>query len=250
MKTGIIYIAFGEKCDRLAAHCVGYSRGFSKLPITVFTNIVTHKRDSRWNSVPNVDFLFFDLPVEQNRQIKTTMNKYAPYDFNIYMDADSIIQDNSFDSTIEKLAASGHDLLFNHFAEYPYADGKFQNIYLRALNQFGCTMPLQIYNGAFIGFAVNERTDHFFSTWNRFWREFGAEREMPPLACAINKGEMLLVARLPDGFFVPDHRDDKSVVQHNYNQDFHSRVGVEYIGLHQTKYGVNDYGFTNIKEQQ
>jgi len=247
MKTGLLYVSFGSNCDRLLAYCVAYSRQFTKLPICVLTNITESQRDAKWRDVDNIEFIYFDLPTESNRQIKTTMNQYAPFDYNIYMDADSFIWKVWFDDVIQMVLSTSPDIVFNHFCDYPYADGRFQNIYLRALRQFGCEMPLRVYNGAFIGFKKNANTDKFFLTWNMLWKEFGAQREMPPLACAVQKVKELKINCLPPLFFCPDGRNDDSVVQHNYGEDFYSRIGVEPIALsHQATYETNAYGFTQL----
>lgn len=247
MKIGLIYVAFGSGCDKLAAHCVAYSRKYTQIPITVLTNIPAHLRSTKWQSVSNIEFKYFDMPVGQNRHIKTTLPEHSPYDYTIYMDADSIIQKEGFDELITSMAELGPDLILNHFCTYPYPDKKFQNIYLRAFKKFECAGPLLVYNGAFIGFKNTENAKLFFSTWHKYWKEFGAQREMPPLACAINNLPLVTVMDLPAGFFCPDHKDDNATVQHNYHEDFYSRIGTDPIELAQASYGVDDYKFTVVE---
>lgn len=247
MKIGLIYVAFGVGCDKLAAHCIAYSRKYTVLPITVLTNITEAERDAKWKEVDNIEFKHFNLPLGDNRKIKTSLPDYTPYDYTVYLDADSIIQKEGFDEQIEMLAELGTDLLLNHFCTYPYADKKFQNIYLRAYKQFECYGPLEVYNGAFIGFKNNEFAKLFFYRWNKYWQEFGAQREMPPLACAINNLPLVTVLNLPTGFFCPDHKDDNATVQHNYHQDFYDRIGCATIELAQAAYGVDDYKFTVVE---
>jgi hypothetical protein len=241
---GLVYVAFGKECDRLAAHCIGFSRQYTKLPILVLSNIPPGQRDTRWQSIEGVTFHFIDLQVDANREIKTTVYKWTDFDFSIYMDADSFIQKPTFDKTMKWLISKEPDIILNHYVEYPYEDGRFQNIYLRALNQFGAKMPLQIYNGAFIGFKKNNRTTTFFDTWNRYWREFGSQREMPPLACAINRQSNLKTINLPFGFFAGHEKNNDAVVQHNYWNDFFQRLGIEPIQMAVAKYRPDDYSFT------
>jgi len=244
MTIGILYIAFGENCDYVAAHCVAYSRKYTKLPITVLTNLTA--RNPRWNSIEDVTFRYFALQTSDNRLLKTSMVVYSPYDFTIYLDADSIIQNEGFDEKMYELIGNSPNLILNHFCEYPYQDGRFQNIYLRALRKFNCDMPLDIYNGAFIGFSKETIVFDFFNLWKELWLQFGAQREMPPLACAINLMKGLKIERLPQNFFSPDSKNDDSVVQHNYHQDFWKRIGCKPKELFQAKYEVGDYGFTKI----
>lgn len=244
MTVGIVYIVFGYACNNVAAHCIKYSRKFTKLPITVIQNI--SQKVNLWNTIPNIDYITMDLPISENREIKTRLIKYTPYDFTIYLDADSIIQDERFDEEVLKMIEQQPDLILNHFCTYPYPDGNFQNIYLRALKQFECEMPLKVYNGAFIGFAKNITTKLFFGTWNTFWDTFGRQREMPPLSCAINKIPSLSICELPANFFSPDTKNDKAAVQHNYHADFWARIGCEPMELSAAHYEVGDYGFTKI----
>lgn len=246
MKIGLIYVAFGAGCDKLAAHCVSYSIKYTKLPICVLTNIPEAERDAKWKEVDNIEFKYFNLPLGDNRQIKTSLPDHTPFDYTVYLDADSIIQKEGFDEQITTSAELGTDLLLNYFCTYPYEDKRFQNIYLRAFKQFGCAGPLEVYNGAFIGFKNNVNAKLFFGQWNKYWREFGAQREMPPLACAINSLPLVTVLNLPLGFFCPDHRDDKATVQHNYHEDFYQRIGCPPIELAQARYGVDDYKFTVV----
>ena len=243
METGLIYVVFGDQCDRMAAHCVAYSRQYTKLPICILSNLKEEDRDKKWQEIENIDFKYMDLPLQQNRQIKTGLSDHSPFDYTIYLDADSIIQKDSFDQEILEMVDKDHDLILNHFCDFP-DEGKFQNIYLRALKQFGCTMPLSVYNGAFIGFKKGENANNFFSTWNRLWKEFGAQREMPPLACTINKLPEIRVLKLRLGFFSPDVKNENCVVQHNYHDDFWQRIGISPVMLHQAAFSSDDYRFT------
>lgn len=246
MKVGIVYVAFGENCDIVASHCISYSRKYTSLPITVFTNIETSRRNKKWKEVKGIDFCYLNIMLEDNRLVKLSMNIKTPYDFTIYLDADSIIQKPGFDEEILKIIRTNPDLILNHFCTFPYPDGNFQNIYLRAVKKFECTTPLKVYNGAFIGFNKNLSVDIFFETWKELWQKFGAQREMPPLACAINKLTLLDIYNLPDNFFCPDSKNENAIVQHNYNADFWDKIGCQPTQLSAAHYELGDYSFTKI----
>ncbi len=255
---GLIFVVFGNECDRMAAHCVAYSRQYTKLPITILSNLNEYERNVKWKEIDNIDFIHIDLPLEQNRQVKTTLPKYTPYEKTLYLDADSIIQHKDFDEKIIEMFNEETDLILNLFCTYPYLDNRFQNIYLRAVEQFNCTMPLEVYNGAFIGFKKGITSEIFFELWNHLWIQFGSQREMPPLACAINKLQsnyystieepLLTITKLPEDFFAPDSRNDASFVQHNYHQDFFQRIGTEPVELAHANHHQDDYGFTQLYE--
>lgn len=246
MTIGIIIVSFGVECDKIASHCVAYSRQFTNLPITIITNVDRHRRHKKWDEVKDIDFIQSTEPTHNNRKIKTTIIEYTPYDYSIYMDADSIIQKPEFDEEILKMIEDTPDLILNHFCTYPNSENKFQNIYLRASKHFECEDPLLVYNGAFIGFANNERTKEFFTKWNKYWMDFGWQREMPPLSCAVNKMTELSICILPDNFFCPDHKNEDAVVQHNYNDDFWTKIGHCFVELPQAHFQEGDYGFTEI----
>jgi len=246
MKIGIVYVVYGGNCDIVASHCISYSRKYTRLPITVLTNIEKGRRNNKWANCADIDFIYSDDPTENNRLVKLTMNKKTPYGFTIYLDADSIIQNDGFDEEILKMIEATPDLILNHFCTYPYPGGGFQNIYLRAMRQFECEPPLKVYNGAFIGFRGNGRTERFFNTWLGAWLKFGAQREMPPLACAVSKSPELNIYTLPDNFFSPDAKNENAIVQHNYNADFWDKIGCEPTQLSLTHHEKDDYGFTTI----
>jgi len=244
--TGLIYVVFGDKFDYLAAHTIAYSRQFTRLPITVITNIAEGARDKKWREVDGIDFVYVDMPVEENREIKTTIIERSPYENTLYMDADSIIQNECFDSDIERYFKEDFDLLLNYYCCNPTEDNKFQNIYLRAFNQFGCNGRMKVYNGAIIGFRKTDAANELFTKWNGYWKEFGKEREMPPLACAIMNTN-LKVAEFDKGFFYSDYYLDTSIVQHNSNDcKFWDKIKAESIPVPITPHREDDYNFTQL----
>ena len=85
MKIGIIYVAFGAACDRLAAHCIAYSRKYTNLPICVLTNISVAERDAKWDEIENIEFKHFNLPLSANRQIKTSLPDHTPFEVLAYV---------------------------------------------------------------------------------------------------------------------------------------------------------------------
>ncbi len=174
--TGLIFVVFGEQFDYLAAHAMAYTRQFTKLPIHVISNLPANHRHPKWKEVADIDFTYIDLPTEENREIKTTIVNYTPFENTLYLDADSIIQHESFDADIEKYFSGDFDIIVNWFCSFPTPDNRFQNIYLRAYKQFECEGVMNVYNGAIIGFKKTDKASELFNRWNGYWKDFGKQR--------------------------------------------------------------------------
>ncbi len=216
MSKGLLYISFGEGCDRLAAHAVAYSRQFTDLPICILTNI--KERDSKWDEVPNVFFIEVDGELRDNRDYKTQMNKHSPFDETIYLDCDSVIQKPGIENVFTTIG--NKDVLLNLLI-YWHRTSKIIKLYREAMKETGTGLPLSVYNGAFICFKKNCRVDNFFLKWNSYWKASGGGREMPALACAIKQSshdlEIVEVQQDIHEFFAPDYHNEKCVVQHKYS---------------------------------
>lgn len=229
MNRGILYVSFGKSCNMMAAHTIAYSRRFTDLPICVLTNV--ENRDKKWNNIPDVSFIEVEGKIEENRDFKTRMNEYTPFDETLYIDCDSVIQNLGIEEVFECL--SSYDMVLNLL--YTWTKGeKIIRLYRNALRTTGNSLPLLIYNGAFICFKKNSRIDEFFSIWNKNWKITGSGREMPALACSI-KETGIKVEAIRTGFFSPDYYKPESIVQHNYNPagkvDFWRRFDIPHVYL-------------------
>lgn len=217
MTRGIIYIAFGSEYDKLTAHTVYQSRKNTDLPFCILTNIKEESRSIKWVEVSSVCFKYIDLHNNMNRDIKTRMNEYSPFDETLYLDCDSIIRNKGIEKVFDDL--KDNDLVLNLFLYWKVGD-KLLRIYKKSLLKVKADLPLSVYNGAFICFQKrNQKIQEFFPLWNKFWKANGSGREMPALACAIKKSIELKTVKLPKGFFCPDTYDPECIVQHNYNSN-------------------------------
>jgi hypothetical protein len=173
---GIVYIAFGHEYEKLAARTIPYSRRFTKLKMTLFTNLPERRRKGKY---PGVNVIFLKMKDNQNREVKTQLYRYTPYDRTLYMDVDAVIQREG----IEKIFGFEEDVVLNPYLRWGKGS-KILNIYHRAFKMFGVSLPVTIYNGAFILFK-RRKTANFFNLWNKYWIKFGKGREMPCLCCAV-----------------------------------------------------------------
>jgi len=215
MSNGLLYVAFGEKFDKMAAKTIAYSQQFTDLPMTVLTNITD--RCDRWEKTKNINFIEIKDRTGNNRNYKTTMINYSPYDKTIYMDVDSVIQQRGLEKAFDKL--EGNDLLLNIYGQWV---GMVPLSYYRAvMGKLGVSVPIIIYYGAFIGFCKTERAQRFFENWNANWKKSGIRREMPSLACTVKKMPELRLVRIGNTAKIFTWRLQRGFcVQHEYGARF------------------------------
>jgi hypothetical protein len=182
MNRGIVYIAFGEEYDRLAAHTVAYSRQFISCPITVLSNVKT--RDKKWTEIPDINFIDLDIPTEQNRRVKIELYKYTPYDETIYLDVDSVVTKPGIEKMFDGLKEN--DIVFQQHTFWK-SGKRYYKIYAETMKQFGVSLPLCVCLGGFWAFKNTEGTKSFFKQWILNWIETGKGRDMPSMACAIKQ---------------------------------------------------------------
>jgi hypothetical protein len=183
-ERGICYIAFGENCDTIAAHTVALSAKNTSLPITVITNV--EKCHPKWDKTQGINFIYVNMPIEKNREIKTQLYKYTPYDETLYIDCDSVIAKQGIEKIFDHF--NGNDLILQAYGTRPWiSENKFYRIYRDTAKKLDCHLPLNIYVGGIFVFRKSETTKKFFDTWNEYWNIMGCGRDMPSLACTMQK---------------------------------------------------------------
>lgn len=177
MDKGIVYIAFGTEYDRLAAHTIAFSKKFLSLPVSVMTNM--RDRHKKWEDIPDIDFIFLDLPTDDNREIKTRLYKYTPYEQTIYLDCDCVVIKPGLEKILERLQEK--ETVFQHYGKWR----EQQKYYSRAAKILNTFPPTPVFLGGFWAFRKTPAVEKFFDTWHDYWIATGRGRDMPGLACAI-----------------------------------------------------------------
>ena len=219
MTQGILYVVFGKEYEQMATTCMKHSRKNTDLPFHVLTNI--RNRSIEWNYIKNVTFQVFDMPTSENRHVKTTAIHYTPFDETLMIDADSVIQHEPDFTYLDEMA----DIVLNRLFHWKVGD-KIVRLYANCFKQFYVSLPIDIYNGAFIMFKQNMNTVKFFELWHKYWVGFGKGREMPCLASAVQKSG-IHVRILPFEHFAPEHLIPHAVVQHmckGFNEKFATKT--------------------------
>lgn len=184
---GIIFIVFGKDYDRIAAHTIAMSRQFINCSISVITNLT--ERNKKWDEVKDINFIYVNLPDNKNREIKTQLYKYSPYDETIYSDCDCVFTKNGIEKLFDLF---GDNNLILQLNKMPcWEDGKrYFKIYRDTAIKFGISLPLNIYQGAIFAFKKDNDTISFLDLWNEYWLHMGGGRDMPSLACAVKNSSI------------------------------------------------------------
>jgi len=186
---GIIFLVFGEEFYKMAMKTISYSRKYTDIPFKILTNI----RINEFDSIDNTRVEYMDMATRDNRQVKTTMINYSPFDRTIYMDCDAIIQKKGIENVFDML--DNRDIMLNLYGIW--RDSRQSLSYYRiTMDRLRINYPIEIYYGAIIGFNKTDAAKTFFSNWNNNWRKSGIRRDMPALACTIKKMPTLKIKKL------------------------------------------------------
>jgi len=207
MTRGHLYIAFGIEYDKATAFSVATLRKHSTLPVCVLTNV--KKRHPKWKECDNVKFVFMESADRDNRDVKTRMVNFTPYDESLYTDSDTLILSNKF--------ALAFDVLKNCDIAFPYYPGKQSAqrlatpIYREALAKFKVKDIPLVYQGGVCVFRRNDAVKKFFALWNEYWK-VDRFRDMPPLVAAVHNVHGVAIGLLSQNYGFP-HSD---IIQHFY----------------------------------
>lgn len=204
---GILYVAFGTEYDKQAAYSAVAARRFSKLPICVLTNV--RKHDQKWQQVSDVTFKHFAREDSDNRDIKTSMWKYSPFNKTMYTDTDTAIQSSKYEEAFDLLGFC--DLAFPYHGTWNEGE-KVTRLYRMAMDMFKVEKPLVVYQGGVCIFNKTEGTQKLFALWNQYWDKFGRGREMMCLACAAKNVVGTSIGMLDKDYGFPESK----VIQHFY----------------------------------
>jgi hypothetical protein len=204
---GIVYIVLGEGFDTIASHAMALSRRFIPVSISVITNI--KNRNKKWDESSDINFIYLDVPINKNRELKTLIYKYTPYDETLYLDADAVIVKNGIEKIFDHF--SGNDLILQANAMSCWKeDDRYFKLYRDTVKKLGCSLPINIFQGAIFAFKKNSATQTFFDKWNEYWKITGSGRDMPAFCCAVQSTKISysLVTLKEHKFFIFGNKPD------------------------------------------
>lgn len=193
MSRGIVVIAVGEEYQKIADACIKVSRNFTDLPFCII-----REQD-------------VGIEVEDNRVLKLQLHKYTPFDETLFIDADSLIQKPGVEEVFGQLENS--DVAMRLYDLWLPGD-KVLRVYKQAMKTLGCRLPISIWQGGMWCFRKGETANRLFNVWYSFWNTMGRGRDMPSLACAVQKLGIMVKA-IPPHLIAAETLEEDAVIQHN-----------------------------------
>jgi len=219
---GILYVAFGNEYDKMAAHCLAYSRRYTSIPMTVITNLNNDQRHVKWKEVDNIEFKIIPESQDLNRKVKTSLNLYTPYDKTLYLDCDTIIQKKGIEDVFNYI--NNNSVTLNIYGRWN-SEKKICGLYKRALIKNNVSLPINVYYGALTGFGKSDKIDNFFNMWNKCWIDSGSGRDMPALACAVKKSGINVIELSNKNRVFTWIIRPEFTIQHEYGRHLRRLVG-------------------------
>ena len=221
MKKGLLYVMFGKEYDRMAAYSIAYSRRFTNLPICILTNLKEEERDEKWNEI-DIEFKYIPLPVEKNRDVKTRMIWYSPFDLTMYIDCDSVIRRIGVEKVFDTLG--NKDMLVQKYKTFKKGQ-KVLYRYKKMMKQVGVGLPMNRYLGGFMVFRKNPRVYDFFNLWNKYYKK-GTGADMPAFCCAIKNSKLFIKVIFNENKIFAVHKRGGFVIQHNFKGELNEDFGI------------------------
>lgn len=221
MKRGILMVAFGPGMVQMAEYAINRAREHTNLPFAVGCNKTEDV--ALLQGYKDVYPRLFKLAQSNNRRAKLSAFHWTPFEETLMLDCDSFIQNPGIEEAFELL--SHVDILLNLNFRWEIGE-KVVRIYFEAMKKTGVTLPLDVYNGAFIGFRKTQGAERFFKKWVEIWKQLGCHREMPALNCALRKCGHVDLAVAPSHIFEPTYKRPEAIVQHCYGGTFWDDIKV------------------------
>lgn len=201
---GIVYIAYGDRARQAVARAVKSAREFTQLPIAVVGDI-----DPR---IDGVQFIGYDSE-QTGRMAKLNLDTLSPYEYTLYLDADTRIKSRDICRGFSALAA-GYDVAMAHSENQGSEFLSHSTLSDREQTRvaLGNPDPLQLQAGV-IFFARNEYTSELWSQWRTEWRDAGGGQDQGALLRALDKAPLKLWVLSLDW-----NSRNGSIVEHHFGE--------------------------------
>jgi len=177
-ERGVVYVAYGERARLALRLAVKSLLEKVNLPVTVIGD-----HDPR---IPGVEFVRFDSE-STGRWAKLNMDTLSPYDYTLYLDADTRVMSADIEQGFTALYA-GYDLAISpsenqESAFLAHSSPRDRDATRAALFN---PDPLQLQAGMLF-IANNENTAALFSEWRNEWTAAGGGQDQGALLRALDK---------------------------------------------------------------
>ena len=225
--VGLIYMAFGKKAPaHVRKSAITLSRLGTSYPVTVFSD---HKAEypQHFETVIWEGQSPYDQAIKHKRfrfragRVKPLVCKAAPYDINLYVDADTHfiqpIESSFFDLDQYDICLTEENLTIGQLYNKKFAGWEINIIERDTTIQELGTADLPFINSGVMFFRSNRRTAKLFSDWHTEWMRFQEWDEQLALMRAIRKQPELKVKYLSPIWNDPALHDD-TIIWHNYGR--------------------------------
>lgn len=216
---GVVYIAFGHLYLAMALFSISTLRRKNcDLPVMIITNMdVDFGRLDFWSDARDI-VKIINIDAKQNREIKTDLYKYVPFDRAAYIDADTYIL-NNFDNVWTFLDYFDIALKLNPIKQKKAGKGD-QLI----LNSSTYVRDVPHFNSGVIFFKKSEKTKNFFALWSKSFREGNVPYDQVSLVDSIFKCEARVLPLTADWNYFPDWRYYAGKVKSPYIVHYTNRI--------------------------
>ncbi|MGF1743157.1 hypothetical protein L4C34_19285 [Vibrio profundum] len=198
---GVVYIAFGHLYLTMALFSISTLRRKNRtLPVMIITNLdVEFKKLSFWSDSRDISKII-NLDTRKNREIKTDLYKYVPYDRVAYIDADTYIL-NDLNNAWKFLDYFDIALKLNPTKQKKIGKGDQlvidSSTYVRDVPHF---------NSGVVFFRKSEKAKNFFTLWSKSFCEGNTPYDQVSLVDSIFKCDARVLPLTEDWNYFPDRK--------------------------------------------
>jgi hypothetical protein len=245
-KEGILLVAFGATFAKLARVAYADKSILEGYPVHVVTNrgLRSIFAGTGWTvtEIPH-------LPSSENREIRTQLHLYTPFDRTLHLDVDQLIPRPG----VHRFFELPGQLVMTPIFRWRPGD-KIIRLYKNSFQRLGAKLPITVWGGALMRFDKTADMVDLFRRWRFCWNADGRGRDMPGLAAAVQLWERAKPGRkvtpVPKGWHAGCmHRDDNSIIQHAWHDeaDFCKTFGLPRWNPHRSYEGNirHDWGWVD-----
>lgn len=191
--TGVVYLAFGyDYCIQTVRSVCSLKSIHPDLNISIVTNVPINNRIGGKITYGGAEVgpelfdevIYVDDDRENNRQYKTSINQYSPYDRTLFLDCDTIIKQDIKQGfrflDHADLAAVARPIPSNYMIERWDGDIHLDHLDMKESPTF--------YSGVF--FFETDGAADFFEKWHQNYNQFGYDHDQYSFAHAIFTSEI------------------------------------------------------------
>jgi hypothetical protein len=176
---GVVYLAFGKPYLAMALYSIATLRKNNQdLPVCIITN---EEFDIEHINILHKDkdhVIFMNKTTDQNRDIKTKINEYSPYENTIFIDCDTIIVGDLSDA-LHILRYFDLAFRLNKYPQKRKGKGDINILHNIPVGN------LPHWNSGVILFRKSELSDKFFLEWNKAFNRIGSRYDQVSLVETI-----------------------------------------------------------------